>query len=81
MSTIRRMINKSGPPRFPIPKAKIFIFILNWSSSVIFQRTAKFFVVSGPCERANHRNGRQGFAKKEVTWFRLNPVGLGEFQS
>ena len=45
MSTIRRMINKSGPPRFPIPKAKIFIFILNWSSSVIFQRTAKFFLV------------------------------------
>ena len=25
MSTIRRMINKSGPPKFPIPKAKIFI--------------------------------------------------------
>jgi len=45
MSTIRRMINKSGPPRFPIPKAKIFIFILNWSSSIIFQRTAKLFLM------------------------------------
>jgi hypothetical protein len=30
--TMRRMINRSGPPRFPIPNARIFITILNWSS-------------------------------------------------
>ena len=30
--TMRSMIKRSGPPRFPIPNARIFITILNWSS-------------------------------------------------
>jgi hypothetical protein len=29
---MRSMIKRSGPPRFPIPNARIFITILNWSS-------------------------------------------------
>jgi hypothetical protein len=29
--TMRRIINRSGPPRFPIPDASIFISNLNWS--------------------------------------------------
>jgi hypothetical protein len=29
--TMRRIINRSGPPKFPIPNASIFITILNWS--------------------------------------------------
>jgi hypothetical protein len=28
--TMTRIINRSGPPRFPIPNASIFITILNW---------------------------------------------------
>jgi hypothetical protein len=34
--TMRRMINRSGPPRFPIPNARIFITILNWSGPMLY---------------------------------------------
>jgi hypothetical protein len=37
-STMRRMINRSGPPRFPIPNARIFITILNSSEPTIYSR-------------------------------------------
>ena len=33
---MRRMINRSGPPRFPIPNARIFITILNWSGPMLY---------------------------------------------
>jgi hypothetical protein len=34
--TMRRMINRSGPPRLPIPNARIFITILNWSGPMLY---------------------------------------------
>jgi hypothetical protein len=30
------MINRSGPPRFPIPNARIFITILNWLGHMLY---------------------------------------------
>jgi hypothetical protein len=41
--TMRRMINRSGPPRFPIPNARIFITILNWSGPMLYSpRTGEY---------------------------------------
>ena len=34
--TMRRMINKSGPPRFPIPNARVFITMLNRSGPMLY---------------------------------------------
>jgi hypothetical protein len=34
--TMRRMINRSGPARFPIPNARIFITILNWLGLILY---------------------------------------------
>src|ERR1700676_3917110 len=42
--TMRRIINRSGPPRFPIPNASIFITILNWSGLMFYSsRSAYIF--------------------------------------
>jgi hypothetical protein len=41
---MRRIINRSGPPRFPIPNASIFITILNWSGLMFYSsRSAYIF--------------------------------------
>src|ERR1700722_13461678 len=47
--TMRRIINRSGPPRFPIPNASIFITILNWSGLMLYssQSAYIFFKMHG----------------------------------
>jgi hypothetical protein len=46
--TMRRMINRSGPPRFPIPNARIFIIIQYWSGPMIYSREpANSFSITG----------------------------------
>jgi hypothetical protein len=41
--TMRRMINKSGPPRFPIPNASIFITIFNWLVPCFYSPKRRIF--------------------------------------
>ncbi len=43
--TMRRIINRSGPPRFPIPNASIFITILNWLSLMFYSSRSAIYVL------------------------------------
>src|ERR1700693_2722733 len=40
--TMRRIINRSGPPRFPIPNASIFITILNWLGLMFYSSRSAY---------------------------------------
>jgi hypothetical protein len=40
--TMRRIINRSGPPRFPIPNASIFITILNWLGFMFYSSRSAY---------------------------------------
>ena len=40
--TMRRIINRSGPPRFPIPSASIFITILNWLGLMFYSSRSAY---------------------------------------
>jgi hypothetical protein len=42
--TMRRMINRSGPPRFPIPNARIFITVLNWLGPMLYSPDRRIFL-------------------------------------
>ena len=39
---MRRIINRSGPPRFPIPNASIFITILNWLGLMFYSSRSAY---------------------------------------
>jgi hypothetical protein len=61
-STIRRIINRSGPPRFPIPNASVFITILNWlglmfyssrSTYIVLKCTARFSAIWSQCPESD----------------------------
>jgi len=43
--TMRRIINRSGPPRFPIPNASIFITILNWLNLMFYSSRSAYIYV------------------------------------
>ena len=72
--TMRRIINRSGPPRFPIPNASIFITILNWlglmfyssgSAYICFKMHGSLFSTSwSPCHEPN--KSRIAFGKAFV---------------
>ena len=55
---MREVINKSGPPGFPIPNASIFTTIINWlglafyssrSVYICFTRPDRFTTIWSPC--------------------------------
>ena len=75
--TIRRMINRSGPPRFPIPNARIFITILNWLSPMLYSpEPAHIFYIMhrslstiwSPCPEPE---------KIRIAFVRLSLLGVG----
>jgi hypothetical protein len=42
--TMRRIINRSVPPRFPIPNASMFITILDWSGLMFYSSRSAYIV-------------------------------------
>ena len=44
--TMRRIINRSGPPRLPIPNASIFITILNWLSLMFYSSRSAYIYLT-----------------------------------
>ena len=76
--TMRRIINRSGPPRLPIPNASIFITILNWLGLMFYSSRSAYicFKMLGSLFYDLERNAaaRIRFASPLVRFHCLRPA-------